>query len=460
MNTPAKSYNLKSSGPTSRLGVGCRVRETREQPLDVVAHAFKVCHPTPATRRSTKREWPRCLAPTFTYSDGSLNRSVFSVPKREYVIKTVKTKRSFSFCGKLAAVNMYKTVRHGENSLQYTILPQTEEVLNNSGMKGKGRDYSPSIHVRRSPRRHSVKDYCIAMCTLLVLVITAITVVYVLGQKLLEPWLHTDRRDIMSSVVLKYRELNGPEVSSSLASKLETTSTTYTTTYATTTVTVPTVSTTVERSTSPPWIMPALRSWKSSSTIQTIPTEGSDMPPEKSRSKELTAVDNMSIKPWEKDTIIRPTATPESITLNNIIKYYSRAFVPSEKSIVATTKVFDDVLITTKNTPVTETTENSKLSDLKDALLSVDDDDDFKESLEVDEVFSLPPLKPESESPYSDVDEVTMSKPAVTWYGSRWPFVDTSSYFQWSVSIAMLYSTPLRNIFCNLYLPDRNAPPA
>ncbi|KOB76658.1 Uncharacterized protein OBRU01_05443 [Operophtera brumata] len=303
---------------------------------------------------------------------------------------------------------MYKTVRHGENSLQYTILPQTEEVLNNSGMKGKGRDYSPSIHVRRSPRRHSVKDYCIALCTLLVLVITAITVVYVLGQKLFEPWLQTDRKDIMSSVVLKYRGLDASEVSSP-ASKLETISTISTTTYATTTVTVPTVSTTVERSTSPPWIMPALRSWKSSSTIQTIPTEGSDIPSEKPRSKELTAEDNMSIKPWEKDTIIRPTATPESITLNNVIKY-SRAF-PPEKPVV--TKVFDDVLITTKNTPV-ETTENSKLNDLKDALLSVDDDDDFKESLEVDEVFSLPPMKPESGGSYSDVDEVTMSKPAVT----------------------------------------------
>lgn len=342
---------------------------------------------------------------------------------------------------------MYKTVRHGENSLQYTILPQTEEVLSNSGMKGKGRDYSPSIHVRRS-KRFSALDISIIICVLSIFLASALMAVYVLNQKLPFPWVQTGRRDIVSTVL---RGLNNPEISSSLAIKQDTTSTTSTTTYATTTVIVPTISSTLERSTSPPWILPALRSWKSSSTIQTIPTEGSGIPPEKPRGKVLTAVDNMSIKPWEKDTIIRPTATPEPITLNSIIKYYSRAFVPSEKPVVPTTRVFDDVLITTKKTPVIETTENTKLSDLKDAMLSVDDDDDFKESLEVDEVFSLPPLKPES-GPYSDEDEVTMSKPAVTWYGSRWPFVDTSSYFQWSVSITMLYATPLRNI-CNHVYP-------
>lgn len=403
-------------------------------------------HPTPVTRRSTKRERPTC--PDHLW----LTKSQWSSLTR-VCDKPVTANCSDSFCGKLELVNMYKTVRHGENSLQYTILPQTEEVLNNSGMKGKGRDYSPTNHVRRSSRRLGFKNYCLAICILLLLVTAAVTLVSVLGQKLFDPWFQSDRQDIMSSVI-KYR-VQTPEETTP-ASELETTSTPSTTSYATTTVTITTVTTTVERTlpTTPPWIMPALRSWKSSSTIQTIPTEGSDLPPEKPRRKELKATDNMSIKPWEKDTIIRPTATPESITLSNVIKYYTRASKPSEMPVVASTKEFDDVLITTKNTPVTETTENSKMSDLKDALLSVDDDDDFKESLEVDEVFSLPPLKPEG--PYSDGDEVTMSKPVVPWYGSRWPFVDTSSYFQWSVSIVLFYAT---YIICNLYLlTKRNAP--
>lgn len=346
---------------------------------------------------------------------------------------------------------MYKTVRHGENSLQYTILPQTEEVLNNSGLKGKGRDYSPSIHVRRT-RRKFKWQLTLVMITGLIIALTLLCFsIYTFKPIYFERWFGKNGQETVtfkSVLPTVMRENNSRKKELTMSSEIITTPniryemSSTTTTFATTTMRAATVPTTGEKSTTPPWLMPALRSWKSSSTIQTVPTEGNEIPiavkpNSKQNLKEKTNVDNMSIKPWEKDIIIRPTVTPESITLRNAIKHYSRSFVPSERPSVTAT-IFDDVLITTKGTTARvsdSTTEQSKLKDLKDAMLSVDDDDEFKESLEVDEVFSLPPLKPETGVVGSDSDEVTMFRVnSGGWYGARWPFVDTSSYYQWTVS--------------------------
>ncbi|XP_028156481.1 uncharacterized protein LOC114350045 isoform X2 [Ostrinia furnacalis] len=347
---------------------------------------------------------------------------------------------------------MYKTVRHGENSLQYTILPQTEEVLNNSGLKGKGRDYSPSIHVRRSRRRSTVKYVLLIIFGIIVALALASVPLYVMNGALYARRNQQDNHEVITNAPLapagreivksRKKELKiSPEIISTLDAKVETSTVTTSSTLppSTTSATV-----TSEKPTTPPWTMPALRSWKSSTastTIRPIPTEGNaEIPLIGTPSGGIRLLDNyMSVKPWEKDIIIRPTVTPEPITLRNVFRYYSRAFVPSEKPVAQSTKVFDDVLITTKptttRTPVTTefstNSERSKLKDLKDTLLSVDDDDDFKESLEVDEVFSLPPSKPDSSS--SDSDEVTVLKAGESgWYGARWPFVDTSSYFQWT----------------------------
>ncbi|XP_047028549.1 mucin-17 isoform X1 [Helicoverpa zea] len=341
---------------------------------------------------------------------------------------------------------MYKTVRHGENSLQYTILPQTEEVLSNSGLKGKGRDYSPSIHVRRSRRKSDLK-YALwiisSMAATLVLTLVPLYIIDARNQQgqheIITPApMASAARDMVKS---RKKELKmSPEIVLTLGEKSETstTSTSPTTTPSTAATTV-----TSEKGTTPPWTMPALRSWKSSTSstvIPPIPTEDNVIPligTASSNSHEPTH--DTSVK-WEKDIIIRATVTPEPITLRSVLRYYSRTQVPSEKSVFAT-KGFDDVLITTKatttRTPVTTefttTSENSKLRDLKDTMLSVDDDDEFKESLEVDEVFSLPPLKPDYAAPGTDSDEVTVSKAGdAGWYGARWPFVDTSSYFQWT----------------------------
>ncbi|KAJ8720243.1 hypothetical protein PYW07_012286 [Mythimna separata] len=339
---------------------------------------------------------------------------------------------------------MYKTVRHGENSLQYTILPQTEEVLSNSGLKGKGRDYSPSIHVRRTRRKSDLK-YALwiisSMAATLVLTLVPLYIIDARNQQGQQEVLITPApmasaaREMVKS---RKKELKMfPEVVLTLGQVKFETSTPSTSPSTTPSTVPPTV--TGDRATTPPWTMPALRSWKSSTTstvIPPIPTEDNVIPLIGTASSNNN---DASVK-WEKDIIIRATVTPEPITLRSVLRYYSRTQVPSEKSVFAT-KGFDDVLITTKatttrtavTTELSTTSENSKLRDLKDTMLSVDDDDEFKESLEVDEVFSLPPLKPDYAAPGTDSDEVTVSKAGdAGWYGARWPFVDTSSYFQWT----------------------------
>ncbi|XP_060804160.1 uncharacterized protein LOC106139512 [Amyelois transitella] len=343
---------------------------------------------------------------------------------------------------------MYKTVRHGENSLQYTILPQTEEVLNNSGLKGKGRDYSPSIHVRRSRRRSTVKYVLLVIFGMIVALALAAVPLYVMNGALYARRNQQEKHEVITSPPLaptgreiaksRKKELKiSPAVLSTLQLKTESSTTT------TSTTTRPSVSSVTSDRATPAWTMPALRSWKSlipSTSIKPLPTEADELTTRTVLpTSTVRLLDRyMSMKPWEKDIIIRATITPEPITFSNVFKYYSRSYIPPEKG-TKSSKLFDDVLITTKGTttrtPVTTeftTSERSKLSDLKDTILSVDDDEEFKESLEVDEVFSLPPSKPESAVAGSDSDEVTVSKTGDGWYGARWPFVDTSSYFQWS----------------------------
>ncbi|KAI5642844.1 mucin-5AC isoform X2 [Phthorimaea operculella] len=338
---------------------------------------------------------------------------------------------------------MYKTVRHGENSLQYTILPQTEEVLNNSGLKGKGRDYSPSIHVRRSRRKSTVKYVLLVLFGVVLALALAAVPLYVMNGALYARRNHQDSEIITNSPhtpsgreIVKSRKKELKMFSVVLTTgepKLETTSTTVSsTTSSTTTTPPPTV--TSERATTPPW-MPAIRLWKSaasSTTIRPIPTEDTEKIPLVGTPISLLDY-HKSGKPWE-DIIIKPTTTPEPITVKNVFKYLSKTNMPSARPISAENQKFEDVLITTRATTVksavtTEVTTDS-FKDLKDTLLSVDDDDEFKESLEVDEVFSLPPLKPES--PVESDDVIVSKAGGAGWYGSQWPFVDTSSYFQWT----------------------------
>ncbi|CAG4945521.1 unnamed protein product [Parnassius apollo] len=335
---------------------------------------------------------------------------------------------------------MYKTVRHGENSLQYTILPQTEEVLNNSGLKGKGRDYSPSIHVRRTRRRSTLKYVLLIVFGLVVALALASVPLYIMNTALYARRNLPDLHEVITTAPLtpagreivksRKKELKIlPELLSSTDPKLD--STTSRSTVTSTSVPATTVR---NKAITPPWTMPALRSWRGfipSTTLRPIPTEIIEQYPlVNTPSGSVRLLDNyMSVKPWEKDIIIRPTLTPDPITIGNVFKYYSRPFVTSDKTVTINSKLFDDVLITTR----APTTRPLVTTQSTTTLLSVDEDDEFKESLEVDEVFSLPPLKPESAVPISDSDEVTVSKAGGSgWYGARWPFVDTSSYFQWT----------------------------
>lgn len=339
---------------------------------------------------------------------------------------------------------MYKTVRHGENSLQYTILPQTEEVLNNSGVKGKGRDYSPSIHVRRSRRRSTAK--CVLLVTfgiVVALMLAAIPICVMNGalyssrspldhQETTSPPLTPTGREIVKS---RKKELKlTPEIVSTLKSKLE--AGTSTTTLPTTESSTVASTTLKEVATTPSWAMPAFRAWRSSTSSATkrpAPTNSHEgLPQSGSSSDTVPLIDHyMSLRPRPKDILVRPTLTPETVT--TALRYV-------KQSPPATAKI-EDWLVTRKSTtrppvPTALTSESSKMKDLKDAILSIDDDDDFKQSLEVAEVFSLPPMKPESVGPRdADGDEVTVARAAdARWYGARWPFVDTSSYFQWTVS--------------------------
>ncbi|XP_028041881.1 uncharacterized protein LOC114251711 isoform X1 [Bombyx mandarina] len=344
---------------------------------------------------------------------------------------------------------MYKTVRHGENSLQYTILPQTEEVLNNSGLKGKGRDYSPSIHIRRSRRKSTVKYVFLVIFGVIIALGLAAVPLYILNGALYARRTQQEHRDMVTispnapagREMAKSRKKDLkvlPQVISTLMAKPE---------LDTSTIVSTTSSTGAgERATTPPWTMPALRSWKSSTSSSTVlpvasakhdPTQ-----PAATTSSDISMLPNtISMKTWEKDIIIRPTITAEPFTLSNLVRDYTQTFKPTEKQSTQSVKMFDDVLISTKTTlmrsPVTSefpaTTEISSLDDLKDTMLSVDDDEEFKESLEVDEVFSLPPLKPGADPAASNSDEITVSKANEdNWYGARWPFVDPSSYFQWT----------------------------
>lgn len=350
---------------------------------------------------------------------------------------------------------MYKTVRHGENSLQYTILPQTEEVLNNSGLKGKGRDYSPSIHVRRSRRRSTVKYVLLIVFGVIIALALAAVPLYVMNGALFSRKILPDHHDMVTPslfaptgreiVKSKKKEIKMlPEIVTTIVS-LKTDISSTSTDDSTTNIGISST-TTGERATTPPWTMPAVRSWKSSTIFPTLKpiqmenTKEVQLPGIMS-SKNLTSVHVTSVKSWEKDVIIRPTMTPEPITLRNVVKYSSQSYSPMEKVTTINTKTIDDVLITTTRItptrpPITKdftTSDRSKLRDLKDAILSIDDDEEFKESLEVDEVFSLPPVKPDSAVPGVDSDEVTVSKAGDSgWYGARWPFVDTLSHFQWT----------------------------
>ncbi|XP_014358624.2 uncharacterized protein LOC106710945 isoform X1 [Papilio machaon] len=330
---------------------------------------------------------------------------------------------------------MYKTVRHGENSLQYTILPQTEEVLSNSGLKGKGRDYSPSIHVRRSRRRSTLKYVLLVIFGIVIALALASVPLYIMNAALYARRNLQDHHDIGTSAPLAPA---GREIVKSRKKELKflpefiTTANTNLDMSTQSFVTSPTVLTTVirDRATTPPWTMPALRSWKGLTPVTTrrpLTTENlEEIPLIGTPSGSVRLLDNyMSVKPWEKDIIIRPTVTPEPMTVRNIFKYYSQFSATSDKSVTSNMKG-DDVLITPRATstisPIT-TESTTTLPILED-----------EQSLEIDDVFSLSTLKgdPGISGPVVDSDEVTVSKATGGWYGARWPFVDPSSYFQWT----------------------------
>lgn len=347
---------------------------------------------------------------------------------------------------------MYKTVRHGENSLQYTILPQTEEILSNSGLKGRGRDYSPSIHIRRSKRKSTVKYIILIVFGIIVALAVASIPLYVMKGTLYSRrniQIYNQEEVITATPVSptirdinksRKKELKTYAAAVPLLKVSGRTSLAPSTTTQTSTVTN-------ERSTTPQWSMPALRSWKSSTPSTTsppIPVIGShvDIPlitPSNEISAQLTEK-LITEKSWKKDENIKSSTLPPlpSSTKNNA-KLYSYD-TTSDKVTLTTNKIKheSDTKKLTTIKALRSTTERSKLQELKDMLFSDDYDDEFKNSLEIDEVFTLPPLKSDYSVPAVEADDVTVSKTTNSgWYAAKWPFVDTSSYFQWTVSVIL-----------------------
>lgn len=357
---------------------------------------------------------------------------------------------------------MYKTVRHGENSLQYTILPQTEEVLSNSGLKGKGRDYSPSIHLRRTRRKSTVKYVILVLFGIIVALALASVPLYVMNGALyarrnLQE--HREGDDFISTASLI---TSGREIAKSkkkdlkiLPASLSTFKSDVDTSIASTFSTPFTITSTLkyDKTTTSPWSMPGLRYWKSTTSSTPPPiaitSAHSEIPllgAASSQYKVNTPSYNNfgSKKPWETDMLINPTKSPEKATIRNLFRHLAYTGSPPMpfQNVISTenSAPFHDVLITSKpptiKNPVITSSYSSTTSmsfiDLKNDILS--DDEEFKSSLKLDEVFSIQSQKPDYSSPNSESEDVIVSKTNdAAWYGARWPFVDTSSYFQWTV---------------------------
>lgn len=341
---------------------------------------------------------------------------------------------------------MYKTVRHGENSLQYTILPQTEEVLNNSGLKGIGRDYSPSIHVRRIHRKSTLNCLTVALVGVTVMLGLAIVLMYVINSKTFD-FPHRNIQIPQSDIIISTKPLSPADINLIKSRKKE---------LKTYPEGVPlsksrmaqilssTTGTTIISSSMPDVTKP---SPVSSSSPPELPRGIHDNIP-------LAATLSNDVSSQFDDKPVTTQMPNKEHTKPPEVQYDPIANVMTI-NLFANIPVIKDT--TTEKTTSTDSVSSgrSKFKDLKDTLLSVDDDDEFKDSLEIDDVFSIPSLKPNLE-PESDDVSITVSKPADNaWYGARWPFVDTSSYFQWTVSNAVKLDIVFRKKSGTLWLSTK-----
>lgn len=388
---------------------------------------------------------------------------------------------------------MYKTVRQGENSLQYTILPQTEEVLTNSGVKGKGRDYSPSSHARRINRKLMIYYMAIIFFGLLLAFGTLLFALILCGIVPIDHPNHTntakeeqmamkaaapltttqpDRNptrkkelvhDSKTTLETSTHSINSAVPNTTVKdSEVNSTLTTENvSTVATTNANLNQTSTT-ERA----WIMPALKRRLASSTTTSTMHPGLVDTQNVLNQKHNISYQNQNINLSSSYPHQRESNTDLMLDRDQLKwpQYDDEDYdstktstVPTTQQIVLSTTVKDvhnDTNTTVSSPPISKTStvssvkliENKFISELdpkgknkskmdavkymemKEHILD-DDDDDYKEPLtDEDDV---------SEQPGSD--DVKMSQAKSSWLQTRWPFVDPSSYFQWTVSLFNFY---------------------
>lgn len=385
---------------------------------------------------------------------------------------------------------MYKTVRQGENSLQYTILPQTEEVLTNSGVKGKGRDYSPSSHARRINRKLMIYYMAIIFFGLLLAFGTLLFALILCGIVPIDLPNHTSsaKEEQMAIKAAPPPSTVQPDSSPTrkkeLAHDLKITQETSThkinsavpnatvrDNEISSTVSTENVSTVASTATNlnqtsiteRAWIMPALKRLQSSST--TTPSPVSDIakfsttkfyqklssPYTHQRESNTDLMLNHDQLKWSQyddedydltKTSTAPTtqqiilSTTVKSVLNNTNTTISSVQV-NETSTVSSVKFIENKFISELDPKAKNKSKMDavKYMEMKEHILDDDDDDDYKEPLADEDDVSEQPRN----------DDVKMSQAKSSWLQTRWPFVDPSSYFQWTVGLI---------IFSNINIVD------
>lgn len=416
---------------------------------------------------------------------------------------------------------MYKTVRQGENSLQYTILPQAEEVLCSSGGKGKGRDYSPSSSQARRVSKRLVIYYLAVFLFGLFLVFGVVFVVVIqtgifpvdlpaqLAKTKHTTWLGQSSRliavDLAEKSQSRKKDLT-PDVKSITKSSNSTQESTTIQNIATQTpsynatatpdvninttsadITTPAASTVSNASTPSPqsstakleWIMPALKRLQSS-TLPSIPstekyhvttlkdsdTMSSFFPTHQRESNNDLMLGHDQIGWTDYDDVddedydvTKPatTATANTKKAPLIINKSLPAKSKSTKQTIVNTTPSAPIVYSTVNTanstsPAEENDtinkkmfgkykNKTKFMETKESILDDDDEDYNKEPLADEDDVSVQG---------TGSDDVKMSQTKSSWVQTRWPFVDPSSYFQWTVSTIFKYS--LLIIYFNIRL--------
>lgn len=329
---------------------------------------------------------------------------------------------------------MYKTVRQGENSLQYTILPQSEEVFTNSGLKGKGRDYSPSNQPsRRTHRRLNAIHFTFLFFSSLLTVAVALVILKHFGvTSNFLPRSIAER--IRAFKILNQTETLSDITTSSTSSLLSSTTTSPSSTTSTISSMVTNFKTTESESNLSILGQSTVKP-KDETQAEFIKTT---VPPRRESNNDLMLghgqinwTDYQDEDDDDDDYDINKSITnPSDSKKSYMTKTSSQINVPTVASVfknrydTSPTSTTIKIIKSKETSKDREKNKTVKFSEAKENILD-DNDEDFKE-------FNNDPVE---EVPEPRRDDIKMSQTKSSWLQNKWPFVDPSSYFQWTVSI-------------------------